>query len=272
MKLVIVGAGRMGSAVRSLAERRGHEIVATVGREGWDRLAALGAQGSLHGVQAAIDFTLPDQVGGNVERLVALGLPVVVGTTGWEHDRDAVRELVEAADGCLVHGSNFSIGVYVFGRLVREATHLFDRVEDVSPYLVEHHHAGKADAPSGTARQLAEIVRAASTVGGDGHPASAAGGEGRLASAAEGDDHTASAVSGDDRAVALPVASIRAGHEPGRHTVGFDGPFDHVTLTHQARSREGFASGALLATRLIEGRRGMYRYGDLLDDWFGGRR
>lgn len=242
MKLVIVGAGRMGGAVRSLAERRGHEIVATVGRDGWEGLEALGARGTLDGVHAAIDFTLPDQVRGNVARLVALGLPVVVGTTGWEGDRDAVRTLVEAADGCLVHGSNFSIGVYVFGRLVREATRLFDRVEDVSPYLVEHHHAGKVDAPSGTARRLAEIVR------------------------------SASAASDGDRSVALPVTSIRAGHEPGRHTVGFDGPFDHVTLTHQARSREGFAAGALLATRLIEGRRGMYRYSDLLDDWFGGRR
>lgn len=238
MKLILVGHGRMGMAVESLAERDGHEVVATVEAGEWDHLSTLHAQGELAGVDAAIEFTLPDQVLGNVTRLMDLGLPVVVGTTGWEGDLAAVEAVVDAASGSLVYGSNFSVGVYAFDRVVGFATSLFSRIDDVSAYLVEHHHDRKVDAPSGTARLLSQTIRRSKSK------------------------------RGSNVMSHMPVTSIRAGHEPGRHTVGFDGPFDHVTLTHAARNREGFAAGALLAARLLKGRPGVYRFNDLMNEWF----
>lgn len=238
MKLILVGHGRMGAAVASLAKRDGHEVVGIVDNDGWDHLSTLHAQGLLADVDAAIEFTLPDQVLGNVTRLMALGLPVVVGTTGWSDDADAVRAVVAQHTGSLVYGSNFSVGVYAFDRVVGFATSLYSRIEGVSAYLVEHHHDQKVDAPSGTARLLSQTIRESKSKRGP------------------------SVMS------QMPVTSVRAGHEPGRHTVGFDGPFDHVTLTHAARNREGFAAGALLAARLLRGRHGVYRFNDLMNEWF----
>ena len=238
MNLVIIGPGRMGAAVSSLAERQGARIVASVDGEDWDDFEARASRGDLGPIDAAIEFTLPDQAAKNIRRLVGLGIPTVVGTTGWHDQLDDVTDFVERQGGALVYGSNFSVGVYVFDRVVGFATQLFSQVDDVSAYLVEHHHEAKVDAPSGTAHQLTQTIR-------------------RSKSKRK-----------PDLMSETPVTSVRAGHEPGRHTVGFDGPYDHVTLTHAARSREGFAAGALLAARLIQGRRGVYRFNDVLNEWF----
>ena len=225
MKIAIVGYGKMGRMAEQAAAARGHEVVARVGRGG---LAA----GGLDGAEAAIEFSTPEAAVPNVTRLLELGLPVVVGTTGWYARLDEVKRLVEERGGSLVYGANFSVGMNLFFELAREAARLFARFEEFDPFLVEHHHKFKKDAPSGTALVIARRMR--ESYGGR-----------------------------------LPEAiSLRAGYAPGTHEVGFDAEAETVTLTHTARSRQGFAAGAVFAAEQIVGRRGCFEFAELL---FGAR-
>jgi 4-hydroxy-tetrahydrodipicolinate reductase len=182
------------------------------------------------GHTVAVDFSVGDAVAAHVGAAVAAGVPIVVGATGWQRDEAAVRRVVEERGGALVHGANFSLGVNIFYRLVTAAAGLLRGLADYDPFIEEAHRAGKRDAPSGTALELQAIL---------------ARGLGR------------------ER---IPVASTRAGHIPGTHRVGFDSSADQILLVHAARSRAGFAAGALLAARWIVGRRGVYAFADVLDD------
>jgi 4-hydroxy-tetrahydrodipicolinate reductase len=184
----------------------------------------------LPGHTAAIDFSVPAAVIDHVAAAVAAGVPLVEGTTGWKSDEDEVRRIVERGSGALIYGANFSVGVNLFYRLVGHAAQLFRGVAGYDPFIEEDHHARKRDAPSGTALVLQAIV--------------SRGLGGR----------------------SVPVASTRAGHIPGTHRVGLDSAVDQVLLVHTARSRAGFAGGALLAARWIVGRRGMYAFEEVLDD------
>ena len=162
----------------------------------------------------AIDFTTPDAAAENARACARAGCPVVVGTTGWYDELDAVAADVERAGGAILTAPNFSVGVAVFDRIVAEAARLFGRLgRFADARLVETHHAAKVDAPSGTAGALA-----------------------RTASAALGRD--------------VPITSVRVGHVPGTHELIFDSPFEQVRLVHEARDRRVFAEGALLAARL----------------------
>ena len=149
------------------------------------------------------------------------GVPLVEGATGWQDKEAEARRLVKAHDGALVFGANFSIGVNVFYRMVDHAATLMARLNQYEAFIQEEHHSRKRDAPSGTALKLRD----------------------RMARSIKGE---------------IPIASTRAGHIPGTHRVGFDSAADQILLTHTARSREGFAAGALLAARWIVGRKGIY--------------
>lgn len=173
----------------------------------------------------AIDFSVPDAVVENVERCMIAGIPMVIGTTGWYDRLDAVRTLVEKAAVGAVYGANFSVGVQAFYRMVQAAAAALPA--DYEAYIWEAHHREKRDAPSGTAKHLAAIL-------------------------AEGGH------------AARSVASTRAGWNPGTHRVGFEGPDDTITLTHAARSRRGFAAGALQAAGWIRGRRGLHEFTEVL--------
>lgn len=187
----------------------------------------------LAGHAVAIDFSVPAAVPGNVAAALAAGVPLVEGTTGWASEEARVRALVEASGGALVYGANFSIGVNLFFRIVRGAARLLRAVPGYDPFIEEAHHAKKRDAPSGTALTLRALL--------------------------------ADGLGGRD----VPVTSTRAGHIPGTHRVGFDGAADQILLVHTARSRAGFAEGALLAAQWIVGRRGVYAFADVLDDVLG---
>ncbi len=184
----------------------------------------------LPGHDAAIDFSVPGAVAAHVEACASAGVPLVEGTTGWQGSEAAVRRLVEERGGALVYGPNFSIGVNLFYRVAAAAAALFRGLEAYDPFLEEAHHARKRDAPSGTALALRAIL--ARELGHD----------------------------------EIPVTSLRVGHIPGTHRVGFDSAADQILLVHTARSRDGFAAGALLAARWITGRRGMYAFAEVLDD------
>ncbi|HEX8457398.1 MAG TPA: dihydrodipicolinate reductase C-terminal domain-containing protein [Pyrinomonadaceae bacterium] len=228
MKLAIIGNGAMGKLVRALAEAEGHEIGRILTSEDAGRSAVELAE-LLGGHDAAIDFSVSGAVLKNVEAAARAGVPLVEGTTGWNAHEAEARRIVEAhAAGALLFGANFSIGVNLFYRIVARAAELF-AATDYAPFIEEAHHARKRDAPSGTAIKLRDLL--------------------------------AAQIARD-----IPVVSTRAGHIPGTHRVGFDSAADQITLTHTARTREGFASGALLAARWLKDRRGVYEFSEAMDE------
>jgi 4-hydroxy-tetrahydrodipicolinate reductase len=228
VKLALIGHGAMGQLVENLARAAGDEIGLTVtSREALLDAAELAS--SLHGHDAAIDFSVSAAVLRNVEACARAAVPLVEGTTGWKDQEADVRRIVAEHDGSLVFGANFSIGVNVFYRIVEQAANLMAGLDQYQPFIEEEHHSRKRDAPSGTALKLKDLMA----------------------------EHIE---------VEIPIASVRAGFIPGTHRVGFDSAADQITLTHMARSREGFAAGALSAARWIVGRRGVFEFSEVIDE------
>jgi 4-hydroxy-tetrahydrodipicolinate reductase len=230
MHLVIVGNGKMGRAVADLAEERGHVVHAIIGREENAGGSALTRE-RLAGVDAAIEFTRPDAVVANLERLIEAGIPTVTGTTGWGSELPRIAQLVEARRGALLYAANFSVGVHLFLRAARDLAARIAGRPEFDAFILEEHHAAKVDAPSGTAAAL----------------------RGRLREA--------------DPAREFPITSVRAGSIPGTHVVTYDGRHDTVALSHVARSRRGFAAGAVAAAEWLPGRPGVHDFEEML---FGG--
>jgi 4-hydroxy-tetrahydrodipicolinate reductase len=230
MRLAIIGNGKMGRAVAELAEERGHVVHTTVGRQENAAGIALTRE-RLAGVDAAIEFTRPDAVVPNLERLIDLGIPTVTGTTGWSAELPRIARLVEARRAALLHASNFSAGVQLFLRAARDLAVGFAGRPEFDAFILEQHHAAKVDAPSGTAVALRERARRA------------------------------------DAEREFPITSIRAGAIPGTHVLTYDGPHETVSLSHVARSRHGFAAGALAAAEWLPGRTGVFDFETML---FGG--
>jgi 4-hydroxy-tetrahydrodipicolinate reductase len=226
MKIALMGHGAMGTLIRSLAVDKGHEVTVVIDHNDAD-LSAPGLAAKLSGADVAIDFSMADAVRRNVEACMIAGIPMVEGTTGWNGELDKVRSLVEAHDGAFVYGANFSIGVNLFYRIVDRAAELFSNFPEYEVFIEEQHHSRKKDAPSGTALKLKEVVS----------------------------QH----IERD-----FEIASTRAGNIPGTHRVGLDGPADQILLTHTARSREGFAYGAIMAAEWILGRKGFFEFSDAI--------
>ena len=233
-RLALVGRGRMGRLLATLAPAHGFEVAAaftSADNAGGEGLTAE----NLTGVDIAIDFSTAAAVPTNVLRLAALGIPVVVGATGWGAELPRVQAAVEAAGSGLVYGANFSIGVQIFYRLAETAARLMAAADEYGAWAYEIHHDQKKDAPSGTLLELVKRVERA----------------------------------GFDRPV--DVASSRAGSIPGTHVLGFDAEADTITLEHRARSRTGFAHGALKAARWLfeqtrAGRTGVYEFAEIWEE------
>jgi 4-hydroxy-tetrahydrodipicolinate reductase len=231
MRILIVGNGKMGLTIAALAQAKGHDVE-TIGRAENLGGRALTPE-RLRDVRVALEFTVPEAAPANLERLIEAGVPVVCGTTGWQAELPRIARLVEACRGALLHAPNFSIGVHLFLRAARALGAEFAGRSGFDGFILEEHHAAKLDAPSGTARVLQARLR-------DADP---------------------------DRE--YPITAIRAGTFPGTHVVTYDGPYETVVLSHTARSREGFAAGALAAAEWLPGRPGVHTIDDML---FGDRR
>lgn len=227
IRLAVIGDGKMGRLVASLAPDRGFEVVAELGPE-----ATRGGvtREALDGAEVVVEFTVPTAAAKIVRACATLGVPVVSGTTGWDAERTIVETFVRSTGGALLWAPNFALGVHLFAKIVAEASRRLAHPEaGFDAHLVETHHAQKLDAPSGTARLLATVAEQA-------------------------------------RGRAVPVTSVRTGHVPGTHELVFDAPFEQVRLVHEARDRRVFASGALSAARWLAGKRGVFTLDDFLGE------
>lgn len=217
-KLAIVGYGKMGRLIETLAPEYEFSIHSRIDLDDDFEKA--------RGADVAVEFTMPEAVAPNVEKLAALNVPVIIGTTGWS--KDIARVLAAAHQVPMVWSPNFSIGVNVFTRLVREAARLLNNEPQYGAWAWEIHHHTKKDAPSGTLAKLVEEMKKA----GYARP--------------------------------IDISSNRAGAHPGTHEIGFDSGADTITLRHTARSREGFARGALKAAQWVIGKQGFHEFSDIL--------
>jgi 4-hydroxy-tetrahydrodipicolinate reductase len=218
-RVLLVGRGRMGQLVESLAPQHDVEIAGAITR----RNAADPA--SWPTADVAIDFSNADAVPANARALASRGLSLVIGTTGWNDQAEALRRDLAVAPVGVIAAPNFAIGVNVFLAVIeRAAVLLADR--GFASWIHEAHHSAKKDAPSGTALALQNVIAATG--------------------------------------LGVDVPSTRAGYSPGTHTVGFDSPAETIMLTHTARDRTAFARGALEAAKWICGRHGWFTMRDML--------
>jgi 4-hydroxy-tetrahydrodipicolinate reductase len=225
-KLAIVGYGKMGKLIEQFAPEYDFEVALML-----DEFNNAKGEGvtkeNFAGIDVAIEFSIPAAVPDNVEGIAALGVPLVVGTTGWLEHIERVKGAVETHHSGLVWSPNFSIGVNVFFRLVAEAARLLAAEPAYGAWAWEIHHAAKKDAPSGTLLKLVDEMKKAGY------------------------------------ARHIDVSANRAGTIPGTHEIGFDSGADTITLRHTARSREGFARGALRAAQWIVGKKGFYEFSEI---------
>lgn len=244
MKLALVGYGRMGHAVERVAQARGYDIGLRLTSENNPAGAGITAA-AMAGIDVAIEFSTPAAAPDNIRRCAEIGVDVVSGTTGWYAELESVKAAVESAGTGLLYAPNFSIGTQIFFRLARAAARLAEGREEYDAFILEAHHRHKADHPSGTARRLAQIVldELSRKLRWELGP-----GEGPV------DPET------------LQVAAIRAGEIPGTHSLNLEGPADRIEVRHEARSRDGFAHGAVAAAEWLPGKRGCFTLDDMLKE------
>src|SRR5229473_5635705 len=225
--IAIVGYGKMGQLIERLAPEAGFAVGLKL-----DIDTNVNQQGitpeNFRGVDVAIEFSMPHVAVANLERLCAIGVPTVVGTTGWYNELERVRAFVEKSGNGVVWSANYSVGVNVFRRAVAETARLLANEAEYGAWAWEVHHVTKKDAPSGTLIALVEEMKR----------------------------------SGYTRPISS--SSNRAGANPGIHEIGFDSAADTLTLRHSARSREGFARGALKAAQWVVGKKGFHEFREIL--------
>ncbi len=244
LSIALIGYGKMGKEIGQIAKQRGHTLAAII--DPFDPAATsktITAE-ALKGVHVAIDFTHPDALLGNVRVLAQLKIPMVIGTTGWYQHMDEVKALISKNHASFLWASNFSIGVNLFYRIVSEAAEIMNTIPEYDVYLHEFHHNQKEDSPSGTAKSLAQIL---------------------LDRIERKTEILTAPPKGKIAPNQLHVTSTRVGSIPGTHTIGFDCFADTIELTHTARTRSGFALGAVMAAEWLHGKTGFYTIDDLMN-------
>ncbi len=253
MKIALLGYGKMGMAIEKIAMAKNHEIIYKVTLENAYDFMPL----SLKNVDVAIDFSMPTAAVDNIHKCFEAGVPVVVGTTGWYDQLDEIKELAEKEGQALVYSSNFSVGVNLFYKLNKILASMMKNFDNYDVMIEEVHHTAKLDHPSGTALSLAKHVMAEypqkTTI------------KDRLIF-----DKNQPAQSA--KAHELLIESYREGDVTGLHTVKYESVIDSIQITHDAKSRYGFAKGALMAAEWVIGKKGVYTMDDILnlDDFIKG--
>jgi len=233
-RLALVGYGKMGRLIEQLAPE--YDFAVALKLDEFNNAAGEGVTAeNFRGIDAAIDFSIPAAVAPNAEAIAALGVNLVIGTTGWLEQIESVKAAAARHGIGMVWSPNYSVGMNAFFRLVEHAARLLAAQPEYGAWAWEIHHSTKKDAPSGTLLKLVEEMKKA------GYPR------------------------------AIDVSSNRAGAHPGTHEIGFDSAADTITLRHTARGREGFARGALKAAHWVVGKKGFYEFGEILFEEVGRR-
>lgn len=219
MKIALIGYGKMGHMIESIALERGHKIVCIIDQ---NNLCDFESE-AFASADVAVEFTTPQTAEQNIRRAWAAGVPVVCGTTGW--DVEAIKQ--EAQEAGLMWSSNYSIGVNILFALNRQLAKLMVAYPDYTPHMTEVHHIHKLDAPSGTAKTLQEAI-------------------------------------GEERLPIADIESIREGEVPGIHTVVWDSEVDTISISHSAKSRKGFALGAVIAAEWMLGKTGWHDFSEII--------
>jgi len=236
MKIALIGYGKMGKEIEKIAISRGHEISLKIDVDNAHDLTIE----NLRKCDAAIEFTIPASAVDNYFMCFEAGIPVVSGTTGWLERREEVYEKCKITNGTFFYGSNFSVGVNIFFELNRNLARLMAGRDEYTPVMKEVHHTQKLDSPSGTAISLAEDM------------ADILPGKNGWVNQAEAPSDK------------IPVISERTGEVPGIHTITYDSETDYIEITHSAKSRKGFAMGAVLASEFSYGKKGILTMKDML--------
>lgn len=228
MRIAIIGYGRMGHEIEAIALERGHEVVLKIDKDNMNELIDI----SPLQVDVALEFTTPSTALSNVVSCLKAGVPIVCGTTGWSDKLDEVKSLVKENNGTLFWASNFNLGVNLFFLINRMLSNHLNEIGGYGVGIEEIHHTKKLDAPSGTAISLANII---------------------LKELDSYNGWTLLPVIEEDK---IPIKAIREGDIPGTHKVSYHSSQDEITLTHRAKSRRGFALGAVLAAEYSIGKKG----------------
>jgi 4-hydroxy-tetrahydrodipicolinate reductase len=223
MKIAIIGYGRMGHIIESIALERGHKIVCVIDKDNTEDFLSE----SFASADVAIEFTTPKTAEANILRAWEAGVPVVCGTTGW--NIEAIKRKIQSKDtkSGLMWSSNYSIGVNILFALNKQLAKFMEAYPSYTPHMKEVHHIHKLDAPSGTAKTLQEAI-------------------------------------GEERLSIKAIESIREGEVPGIHTVIWDSEVDNITITHSAKSRNGFALGAVIAAEWMKGKTGYHTFEEVI--------
>jgi len=239
MKIALLGYGKMGKTIEKLATAKGHEIVF----KSDENCIELLKNGQINGAAVAVEFTGPESAAENIKACISGGIPVVSGSTGWlKHHWEEVTEYCKVNNGSFFYASNYSIGVNIFFEINERLAQLMNAFPEYKAEIEEIHHIHKLDAPSGTGITLAEGIL-------KNHEAY---NEWTL------DD------TNENQAGKLPIIAKRIGEVPGTHIIRYHSPIDDIEISHIAKGREGFASGAILAAEWLIGKKGIFGMRDLM--------
>jgi 4-hydroxy-tetrahydrodipicolinate reductase len=236
LKLILIGYGRMGQEIKKVAEQRGHEVVLMIDKDNLEDFTHT----NLKKGDVAIEFTVPDTAYENIMKCFDANIPVVSGTTGWLDKFYDIRRHCLENDNSFFYASNFSIGVNLFFKLSEYLAKIMDQYPNYDVEIEEVHHKHKLDAPSGTAVKLAENI---------------------IMEMKRKSRWVKEEASSEED---LAVRSIRENEVPGIHKVSYESIFDEIEIKHSAKSREGFALGAVMAAEFLHDKTGVYSMDDLL--------
>jgi 4-hydroxy-tetrahydrodipicolinate reductase len=236
MNIALIGYGRMGHEIESIAQQRGHVIKLIIDQYNEDDLNGK----NLKGIDVAIEFSSPDAAVGNILKCLNEKIPVVSGTTGWLEKYNEVVAACLSHQTSFIHSSNFSIGVNLLFRVNSMLAKYMESYKNYKVSIEEVHHTKKLDAPSGTAITLADGI------------------------VSQNNDYSRWCFEKDFKEGYIPISSVREGAVPGIHTVTWDSDIDTISLRHEAKNRKGFALGAVVAAEFISSRKGVFTMNDVM--------
>jgi 4-hydroxy-tetrahydrodipicolinate reductase len=236
MNIVLIGYGRMGHEIESIAIKRGHLVKLIVDIENISDLNEM----NMRGIDVAIEFSSPGAAFNNITKCLTMKVPVVSGTTGWLENYDRATDICRKNNTSFIHSSNFSLGVNLLFRLNSELARLMDRFHAYRVSIEEIHHVKKLDAPSGTAISLSGGI------------------------IEEHSEYDRWCYSDENSINCIPIRSIREGVVTGTHTVTWDSEIDTISLRHEAKNRKGLALGAVIAAEYISSKEGIFTMNDVM--------